>query len=378
MSADSSLDASRAFGTSRDGGGPFTLTEEDKTALRAYGPAMAAGRRATRAKKYDEAIGAFTTAVEKRPTDARARSERGYARLLGGDIAGAQVDLDAAKSLGAKPEVLAQIWFNLGLVHEKKRDAEAARSAFAISGSLAPSAAVEAKLAGKSRCTAEKVLFAKGADLPLVKSWVEAYKETFQEGAASTEKEAKEAVCTAVDWDAPNGPLGNNKPADCSGGGPWIVTRNYMQYSQDQGIIFPIDAKKMVLVTGDRVGGWMAHCSGSHDVKGDFIVDLLHVRRTFDGSQSVLVAEMGDDDGGEGSSPWTGSGVACKDSDGTIEDSFFDRAGHHLLRLVRLTNERGDPEVKLRFVGATVVLDGGGCNDAIDLPSLAVQRSTKQ
>ena len=48
------------------------------------------------AKKYPDAIAAFDEALAAIPSDARATSERGYARFLSGDDKGAEKDFNAA------------------------------------------------------------------------------------------------------------------------------------------------------------------------------------------------------------------------------------------------------------------------------------------
>ncbi len=85
---------------------------------------VAAGRRHTRERSFDEAIAAFTQVLHFRADHPTALSGRGYARLLrasGNDLVDARADFKAA--LAAAPaddkKFRAAVMFNLGLVAEK-------------------------------------------------------------------------------------------------------------------------------------------------------------------------------------------------------------------------------------------------------------------
>jgi hypothetical protein len=357
-------DAQAAMNEPGDGGGPFVPTPAQRVLFRSFAASMASGRVATRAKQYDAARAEFTRAVEALPTDARARGERGYAALLAGDLDAASEDLEAARALGALPEVEAQIWFNLGLVREKKGEAEAARAAFANADAILPSAAAAAKLVGKSRCTAEKSLFDAKRSLPRVVGFRGAYKAILgdEQTTPTTEAAAKTEVCTHT-----NGP-GENVPGACDdGAGPWSVTRDYMMYTQSEATIFPLGDGKMLVDTGTRVGGWPAHCTGDTSIGGSFVGDFVQTSLTFGGTMSVMVTEMGD-----AGDEWLGeSGSACKNGYGSVTDDFYDRTGRHLVHLVRsVAPDKNSPDVALKTVGSTIVLAGGGCNETIDLTQL--------
>ncbi|MDB4995506.1 MAG: hypothetical protein JWM74_2938 [Myxococcaceae bacterium] len=346
-----------------DGGGPFVPTQEQRVRFRSYAAAMKAGRLATRDKRYDVAKAEFSRAIEAVPKDARARGERGYASLLAGELDEALEDLEAARALGALPEVEAQIWFNLGLVREKKAEPEAARAAFANADAIRPSAATAAKLVGKSRCTAEKGLFDKKRTLPRVVGFRGAHKAILGDELVTpdTEAAAKLEVCTHS-----NG-AGNNAPGACDmPNGPWSVTRDYMLYTENAATIFPLGDGKMLVDPGTRVGGWPAHCTGASSIDGSFAGDFVHTVFERDGTQSVMIAEMGD-----AGDEWLGEGQACKDGYGSVTDDFYDRTGRHLVHLVRTTApSKSNPDVTLTIVGSTIVLAGGGCNEAIDLAQL--------
>ncbi len=131
------------------------ITAADDAAHAAYRTAMQEGRTQTRAKAYDAAIAAFGRALARRPNDARALAERGYARLLASDLDGARTDLELARQRTQDPARLGPIWFNVGLVAEAAGNPDGARRAFALSNELRPGKAVAARLRGETVCTAE-------------------------------------------------------------------------------------------------------------------------------------------------------------------------------------------------------------------------------
>jgi hypothetical protein len=115
--------------------------------------ALAKGRKATTAKDWRTAIAAFDEAVRADPHDARAYAERGYAHLLADDdLDAADKDFDRASELTVDKPLLAQIWFNRGLLDEKRDARDNALVDFRIANELAPSAAAKQKLAGKKVC----------------------------------------------------------------------------------------------------------------------------------------------------------------------------------------------------------------------------------
>jgi len=127
----------------------------DPDAGTTYARALARGRAATQRKDYSGAIAAFDQAIAAVPAEPRSLAERGYAKLLAGDIRGAQADLEAAEGKSTDADLASQIWFNLGLVAEKKGDPGAAHSAFAHAYTLRPTNASRAKLGDAgSACTA--------------------------------------------------------------------------------------------------------------------------------------------------------------------------------------------------------------------------------
>ena len=125
----------------------------DKAASKAYGEGLKKGRKETLAKNYDAAIAAFDSALKAIPGDARALSERGYAKLLANKLPAAHEDFVQAEASTKDAKLLGQIHYNHGLVAEKLGHAEEAKASFVRSNTLAPSKAAAAK-AGANTCTA--------------------------------------------------------------------------------------------------------------------------------------------------------------------------------------------------------------------------------
>lgn len=94
------------------------------------------GRRLTRAGDHATAIATFDAAIAKDPKLARAWSERGYAKLLAGDLAGAKADLEAALPLDEGAAFKAAVHYNLGQVAERGGDVTAAKAAYEASLAL--------------------------------------------------------------------------------------------------------------------------------------------------------------------------------------------------------------------------------------------------
>ena len=130
------------------------LTPEQR---RSYWEAVLEGRKRTLAKKYEAAIASFTLALDAVPDDARALSERGYARYLSGDHERAKDDLEFA-SAACDPKdkkLAAQIEFNLGLACDALADSGvddqmrgAAVGHYRRSNELSPTKAAAAKMGG--------------------------------------------------------------------------------------------------------------------------------------------------------------------------------------------------------------------------------------
>lgn len=104
------------------------------------------GRKLTRERKYDEAIAALDAAIAADPGLHRAWAERGFAKLHGGDLDGAQSDCEKAYELDENPKFRGAIAYNLGLIAKKRGDIEGAKKHFRNSLGLRPNKTVQAAL----------------------------------------------------------------------------------------------------------------------------------------------------------------------------------------------------------------------------------------
>ncbi len=108
------------------------------------------GRKATKAKKYAEAIAAFDAALEAWPYLPKAYSGRGYARLLRaepGDLAAAKRDFQRAlEEETGDMKFRAAVHFNLGLLAEKQGKPDEAKAWFRKSHGQNPTDATKKKL----------------------------------------------------------------------------------------------------------------------------------------------------------------------------------------------------------------------------------------
>lgn len=101
------------------------------------------GRTHARAKDYVAALAALDAAVDTDPSMARAWAERGYVRLLDGQLDAAQRDCDKALTLGGSDPFVASVHYNLGLIASGRGDRVAAKKSFRASLDLRPNQEVQ-------------------------------------------------------------------------------------------------------------------------------------------------------------------------------------------------------------------------------------------
>jgi tetratricopeptide (TPR) repeat protein len=104
---------------------PVVLSEAAQKNAKIYVNALGAGRRATKKKDWQKAEEAFDKCLQLVPEDARARAERGYAKLLQGQLDEAKTDFDEAMKYTDSTSLLQQIAFNLVQVAKQKGDEKA-------------------------------------------------------------------------------------------------------------------------------------------------------------------------------------------------------------------------------------------------------------
>lgn len=126
LAVSSASAAGSARPTPPAGGAPVALDEAGKASAKAYLQALGQGRALTRQKKLDEARAAFDRALKLVPDDARALAERGFVRLQGDDVEGAEQDFFRALDLSPDRPVLSAVTYNLSLVAERRHQPELA------------------------------------------------------------------------------------------------------------------------------------------------------------------------------------------------------------------------------------------------------------
>jgi tetratricopeptide (TPR) repeat protein len=173
-----------ARGRDTDSAKPKELTAAEKREAAAYLAALGRGRKATVDKRWADAIAGFDAALKIRPKDARARCERGFAKLLSEDLVGARADLTAARDLAHDPIVLSQILHNLGRIEKAEGRLELAEGLF----SRAKKLAAAARQGSKNDCPVETT--AKRESGKVLDSW----KAVLAEAKAAFERESSEAL----------------------------------------------------------------------------------------------------------------------------------------------------------------------------------------
>lgn len=329
-----------------------TLTKAERRDFERFRDAVADGRKATREKRWADAEAAFTKALRARPADARTRAERGYARLLGDELDEAAQDFERALAGGVDAKLGGQVFYNVGLLREKRKQPESARAAFAISNALAPSAAAKAKLGAKSSCTAdvdELPIF--GEDLRAVNDFDALAK------AIGPEKQLgspKASVCVRTH-------TATGDPTDvdvCSGEPPWVLNHHHLHFTENVFFVVPKKPAPGLLYYEARVGSWPAHCTNMPSPTATLAGDFLRVTSTFDGTLAALDEEHESDD------EWQ---LPCTDVLGYTEETFYEtKSGKRVLRIYMLPTA-GIPAPKVTTDGRTVTLTGAGCDRTLTL-----------
>jgi len=325
---------------------PEPPKKADAGKLAAYWKAMSDGRKATLAKKFDDAYAAFDRALVAMPDDARAISERGYAKLLAKDYKGALADLDFAVARTKDRKLLGQIYYNYGLAAEAKGDAAAARAAFARSNDYNPTPAAKKKLDGQPACTA--II---DADTPTsapktFASWKEAYEAARADfdylDAWSSEQATLAGFCTNK-W---------SKGASC------VATLG--QFTVFEGRLYvPTNEGKIVMFEFAVVGG---RCGGAIDPKlTSDDGDIAHVSWKANQGISTLMTEK-NGEMVECTEKDTDCQSACGDDEVTYSDLFVKKStGEPMLYVGREAENEKDP-IKVSVDQRVVKIKGKGCD----------------
>lgn len=350
------LDAATADAASSDssdsGEVKEPLTERERKSIATYAEALAEGRKATRAKRYADAEEAFGRALAARPEDARARGERGYARLLDGALEKADEDFQAALGRGLDPKLAGQVFFNMGLLREKRNEMESARAAFAISNALSATAAAKAKLAGRSACTADVQTGGKER-LDHANDFDDLARQI---NPGQDLGSPKRSVCIRT-----HTAMADPDEKDvCSGPPPWVLNHHHLHFTEDVYFVVPKRGSGLFYWT-TRVGSWPAHCTNLPSPRPALVGDTLHVEETFDGTMAAL-----DESRALSAQPeWD---MACTDVLGYEAHSFYDTVTGK--RLLWVYMPKNVPRPTISIAGTKVTLAGAGCDRTVDLATL--------
>jgi hypothetical protein len=323
---------------------PTKKADADKLAT--YWKSMSEGRKATLAKKYDDAYAAFDKALVAMPDDARAISERGYAKLLAKDFPGALADLDHAVARTKDRKLLGQIYYNYGLAAEGKGDAAAARAAFARSNEYNPTPAAKKKLDGKAACTAIIAAEMPASSSKKFASWKEAYdgaRKDFDQLPAWSSEAATLATFCSNKW---------SKGAAC------IAALGNTALMEGRVYTPGADGKISMHELG-LVGG---RCGGSIDAK--LVLDegdVTHVSWTASQGISTLVAEK-NGEMAECTEKDSDCMSVCANDEVTYADLFIAKdIGESMLYVGREAENDKDP-IKVSVEMPVVTIKGKGCD----------------
>ena len=325
---------------------------EDPKARAAYRAGMRKGRKATDAKKWAEAIDGFNAALAAKPADARALGERGFARLLEGkDLAVASADLDQAAKGTKDPKLLSQIWFNRGLIEEKRGNELNATAAFVVANSLRPTAAAKAKIAGKAECPVivthdEREVYEHkpidGAD------WVALAKATaFDDVDKITSKEEA--------WEFLTGERTEPKLPDVvmPGDSTWKVA--YLVIKRGAGL----HAVPLGMQQGGRCPGTISYGLVESDA-----TRILVSGTEEDGGYTFMCRKKGDEDGDRfectEKEDEEDAGTACFGPGADRTDLVFDATTGKTL--AELSQDDGPTAAKISLVPGGVKISGHGCD----------------
>lgn len=326
---------------------------EDPKLRAAYLAGMKQGRLATSAKTYAAAIAAFDEALQAKHNDPRALAERGYARLLeGADLAEASRDLDAAASGTKDPKLLSMIWFNRGLVEEKRGEMTNAVAAFVIANTLRPSAAARAKIGTRPACAAQvSATFRvgdeaiKAIDAPDIVALAKALPHGDEPGATA-----------AAAWQSLGFEAAPSLPVTViAGDGDEKV--GYVVMAHGTGL--------REVPVAEAMGG---RCPGTVElevVPGDPSAIVVHAKEMAEGGYTFMCEGAG----GEpvectGKDGEIAAGTACLGGSTVIRDLVIDPATGAVVSAVE--QPEAEPPVKVALVGAhKLQLSGRGCDRAV-------------
>jgi hypothetical protein len=334
---------------------PPKAPPEDPKARAAYRAGMRKGRKATDKKQWAEAIAGFDEALAAKQGDPRALGERGFAKLLEGkDLAAATRDFDQAASSTKDKKLLSEIWFNRGLLEEKRGNDPNAVAAFVIANTLRPTAAALEKIEGKTACPVvvsdtlaiEEAPPASGAD------WL-ALAKTMPGADADTLKTKQDAL----EW------LTGEKtepklPATVTAEGDGIIA-GYLVLAGGPGL----RAIPLGIAMGGRCPGSVAFEVAGADSAGKLLVTGTE---QFDGGHTYM-CEGKDDELIEctGAANEVSAGTACFGGTPTRRTVLIDQTAGKVLKVYEQPDEK---PVAVTLVGQGIKVFGRGCDRVDPVP----------
>lgn len=343
--------AAAAGAGSGAGAGSAQQPPEDPKVREAYRLGLRKGRKATRAKRYQEAIAGFDEALAAKPHDARAVGERGYARLLeGADLDAAMRDFDLAASVTKDPQILSEVWFNRGLVEEKRGNAVNAIAAFTIANSLRPTKAAKAKLAGKTTCPVTETGSWDNVNVKPIeaKGWLELAKAvpSLEGDEPKTAAEAIQALTKA-----------DREPALPA----LIVAGDFDQ--QVAYVVWKRGASLRAQPVGIAIGG---RCPGAVEgsiEKADATWIHARVTEEFMSGYTYMCRGKGDEVVEcEGKDNEVSAGTACLGGSPTVRDVAIERATGNV---VLVLEQPDDTHVDIELAAGGLKLSGRGCDRTV-------------
>jgi hypothetical protein len=333
-------------------------SDSDDARTAAYRAAMKRGRVATDAKRYADAIAAFDDALVARPNDARAQSERGYARLLdGSDLAAAEADLDAAAARTKDAKLLSSIWYNRGLVEERRKEPDNAVVDFYLADQLRSSSATRAKLDGKTVCPAriDRATVAAGSNGTI--------------DAADWLALLHAMPLAVIDDDAP--PKTAAAARDVLGASaklPTLAVAGEAGRGRDAYVVFAHARGLRAVLLAEDAGGRCPGLVDFHIAAGSGAIVLVHGSSTVEGGMTDM-CRTGSDELVEcsGKDDETPAGEACLGGRATISDVAIDTGTGAVIEVSRPqpTVETAATRVGVVLTGSGVALTGVTCDRTV-------------
>lgn len=336
--------------------GKKTPPPEDPKAREAYRAGMRAGRKATDKKQWSDAIVGFDQALAAKKGDPRALGERGFARLLEGkDLAAATRDFDQAASSTKDKKLLSEIWFNRGLLEEKRGNDTNAVAAFVIANTLRPTDAARKKIEGKTACPVTVSDTLEVADAPAVAGadWLALAKAL--PGAADVDPlKTKE---DAFEW--LTGEKTEPKLPAIVTAGDYGIKAAYVVVGGAGGL--------RAIPLGEAMGG---RCPGSvsFEVAGADSAGRILVTGTeqFDGGYTYMCQGKGDElVECTGAADEVGAGTACFGGTPTRRTVLIDQKASKVLKVYE---QPDDKPVAVTLVGTGIKVAGKGCDRVDAMP----------